>query len=56
MDVKPDEVPAAGRRYKWPWFVAILVLLGIALAVITVKREAQRIREQRQYDFAPATR
>jgi F0F1-type ATP synthase assembly protein I len=36
------------RRYLWPWIVAVLVVLGILLAIMSVRQEAQRIREQRQ--------
>lgn len=35
------------RRYLWPWLVAALVLLGIVIAVMSVRHEAARIREQR---------
>jgi F0F1-type ATP synthase assembly protein I len=40
----PVEPP---RRYRWPWFVLGFFLLGVTLAVITVRREAQRVKEQR---------
>jgi hypothetical protein len=36
------------RRYLWPWVVAALVLVGIVIAALSVRHEAQRIREQRQ--------
>ena len=35
------------RRYRWPWFVLGFFLLGVTLAVISVRREAQRVKEQR---------
>ena len=35
-------------RYRWPWIVAALVVLGVLIAVMSVRQEAQRIREQRQ--------
>ncbi|HEX5219703.1 MAG TPA: hypothetical protein VFZ59_09060 [Verrucomicrobiae bacterium] len=36
------------RRHLWPWLVAAVVVLGIVIAVISVRKEAERIREQRQ--------
>ena len=39
---------AAKPRYLWPWIVAALVILGLVIAVVSVRQEAQRIREQRQ--------
>jgi len=35
------------RRYRWPWFVLGFFLLGVVLTVVTVRREAQRVKEQR---------
>ena len=35
------------RRYRWPWFVLGFFLLGVVLAVVTVRREVQRVKEQR---------
>jgi len=37
----------AKRRYFWPWIVAALVLVGIVIAVMSVRQEAARIKEQR---------
>jgi F0F1-type ATP synthase assembly protein I len=39
------------KRFIWPWIVAAMVLLGITLAVVWVRREAQRIQNQRQYQI-----
>jgi formylglycine-generating enzyme required for sulfatase activity len=36
------------RRYVWPWFVWGAFLLGAALAVVWMRAEVKRIREQRQ--------
>jgi uncharacterized membrane-anchored protein YhcB (DUF1043 family) len=36
------------RRYTWPWFVAIAVVVGLVICVIAVKREADRVRMQRE--------
>ncbi|MGC3959267.1 MAG: hypothetical protein QM813_15390 [Verrucomicrobiota bacterium] len=42
-------------RYTWPWFVGAAVLLAVAVAVLAVKREAQRVKERKelQQQFAP---
>ena len=43
------------RRYTWPWFLAAAVLLGVVIAVVAVKREADRVRMQKelQQQFPP---
>ena len=43
------EVPTAKKRYTWPWILAAFVILGVVLCVFAVRREAQRVREQRQF-------
>jgi len=47
MNESGDQTPAK-PRYIWPWIVAGLVVLGIVIAVMSVRQEAQRIKEQRQ--------
>ncbi len=42
-----------GRRYRWPWFVLAAVLLGIALAVLWLSKELQRIRHTRELEAPP---
>ena len=42
-----DNSTNALRRYRWPWFVLGFFLLGVVLTVVAVRREAQRVREQR---------
>jgi hypothetical protein len=46
-------------RYRWPWFVLALFLLGIALVIIWVGLEARRLREYRSdvpaYSNSPAS-
>jgi F0F1-type ATP synthase assembly protein I len=44
--VQPDNPPP--RRYRWPWFVLAFFLLGVTLTVIAVRREVQRVKEQRE--------
>jgi len=39
--------PESPRRYRWPWFVLGFFLLGVTLTVIAVRREAERVKEQR---------
>jgi len=47
MNVSADQTNAK-RRHIWPWIVAALVVVGVLIAVMSVRQEAQRIREQRQ--------
>ncbi|HSU56739.1 MAG TPA: hypothetical protein VLT36_21960 [Candidatus Dormibacteraeota bacterium] len=35
------------RSYKWPWFVAVAVLLAIVLAVLWMRHEIDRTRRIR---------
>jgi len=44
-----DQLASAAppRRYLWPWIVLGFFLLGVGLAIVSVRREAQRVREQR---------
>ena len=35
-------------RYTWPWFLAAAVVLGVVIAVFAVKREADRVRMQKE--------
>ena len=46
MDPSPAE-HSPRRRYRWPWFVLGFFLLGVVLAVFTMAREVQRVKEQR---------
>lgn len=43
-----EDSAAARRRYRWPWFVWGAFLLGCALAVLWMRAEIKRIRQQRQ--------
>jgi hypothetical protein len=43
------------QKYRWPWVVAALVLLGIALAILWMSKEIARAR--RIHDLnAPSTK
>jgi hypothetical protein len=43
---EPNENP---RRYKWPWFVAAGVLLGIVLTVVWVAIAAKKVERERDF-------
>jgi len=51
MSNEPAVSPKA--RHVWPWFLLAGIVLGVVLAVIWLSAEVRRVREQRQYDFAP---
>lgn len=40
---EPNENP---RRYKWPWFVAAAVVLGIVLAVIWMLIAVKKVESE----------
>jgi F0F1-type ATP synthase assembly protein I len=44
----PVNLSSATPRYRWPWILAVLVIVGIILSVLGIRHEAQRVREQRQ--------
>lgn len=35
------------RRYKWPWFVAAAVALGIVLAVVWMSFAVKKVEQER---------
>jgi len=41
-------------RYRWPWFVAAAVLIGIVLAVLWVGFAVKKVEQQRNFN-APAS-
>ena len=43
----------ARPRYRWPWFVAAGVVLGIALAVLWMSQEIERTRRIRDANTPP---
>lgn len=46
--------PASKPRYLWPWLLAAMVVVGVVLAVLSIRHEAQRLREQRQLQVPSA--
>jgi|HubBroStandDraft_6_1064221.scaffolds.fasta_scaffold5734154_1 hypothetical protein len=50
-----DEIPPP-RRYKWPWFVLVAVILFFALAVLWMSVAVRREREERGFSPPPPTR
>jgi hypothetical protein len=50
MNDSTSLAPAKTRRL-WPWFVVTLVVVGVILSALAIRREAQRIKEQRQFQM-----
>jgi hypothetical protein len=44
---EPNESP---RRHQWPWFVAVAVLLFIALTVVWMSFAVKHERQQRDFN------
>ncbi|MGD0252193.1 MAG: hypothetical protein ABSC01_05805 [Verrucomicrobiota bacterium] len=40
----PNENP---HRYQWPWFVLAAFLLGVALAILWMRFEVQKVEQER---------
>jgi len=38
------------RRYKWPWLVAVLAVLGIVLAVVWVTVAVKKVERERDWN------
>lgn len=47
-----DVAPATERkpRYLWPWFLLAALLLGVAIAILSVRSEVDRIKTQRSLE------
>jgi len=41
------------RRYTWPWFVLAAVLLAVALAILWMRYEIERIERTRDSNALP---
>jgi len=40
------QLPDAKPRYTWPWFLAAALIVGIVIAVFSIRAEANRIKLQ----------
>jgi len=51
-----DEPPATSpkRRYRWPWIVAIALIIWVLLAFVWMSVAVRHVREQRDFS-APVT-
>jgi hypothetical protein len=47
LERRMNESNEPPRRYKWPWFAAAMVILGIILAVIWVAIAARNVERER---------
>jgi hypothetical protein len=47
MTDEPKENP---RRYKWPWFVLAMVLLGVVLAIVWMSYAVHREKQERNFN------
>lgn len=43
---KSTQSPDTKPRYTWPWFLAAAVIVGIVIAVFSIRAEANRIKLQ----------
>lgn len=41
--------PERPRRYVWPWYAAAALALGVLIAIQSVRKEAQRLHERKQF-------
>lgn len=46
MEKEPARPP---HRRLWPWFLLILILLGLLLAILWLSVEVRRLQERRKY-------
>ncbi|HVV00236.1 MAG TPA: hypothetical protein VHH88_02670 [Verrucomicrobiae bacterium] len=44
MENQPEPQSKPPVRYKWPWFLAAFVLLGILLAILWMSFAVERVR------------
>jgi F0F1-type ATP synthase assembly protein I len=43
-------------RYIWPWYLAAAVVLGVVIAVFAIRAEANRVKQQKQYQIPASER
>lgn len=53
-----DSPPPTGARprYIWPWYIAAAMVLGVVIAVFAIRAEANRVKQQKQYQLPPGER
>jgi hypothetical protein len=39
------------QRHVWPWFVAFALIFGVLLAIVWMRAEIQRAKEQQNYRY-----
>ncbi|HZF02149.1 MAG TPA: hypothetical protein VE344_09675 [Methylomirabilota bacterium] len=44
---EPNENP---RRYKWPWFVLAMFLLGVVLAIVWMVFAVRKVEQERNFN------
>ena len=52
MDEPPRDSPK--RHYRWPWMVAIALIIWVLLAVAWMSVAVRHVREQRDFSAPPA--
>lgn len=53
MDEPNGDAPP--QKYRWPWFVAAMVLLGIVLAVVFMTVAVKKLQRERDFSAPPTT-
>jgi hypothetical protein len=43
-------------RYVWPWFIAAAVIVAVVIAVLAIRAEANRVKQQRQFSIPELTK
>lgn len=43
-------------RYVWPWFIAAAVIVAVVIAVLAIRAEANRVKQQRQFSMPELTK
>lgn len=43
-------------RYVWPWFIAAAVIVAVVIAVLAIRAEAIRVKQQRQFSIPEAVK
>lgn len=46
----------AKPRYVWPWFIAAAVVVAVIIALLAIRTEANRVKQQRQFSTPELTK